>query len=95
MALNSRSSNSERTRPTYLSTQNSTCIAATAQTTTNQMCVLSQEAVQMQKAIRPYQLPRLRWAVTALAVMLALAISSVAALAQSTQGSVIGTVKDS
>src|SRR5580698_3755729 len=70
-------------------------IAATALTTTNQMCVSPQEAVPMQRPVYPSKLPRYRWAATALALLLALAMSSVGALAQSTQGSVIGTVKDS
>ena len=49
----------------------------------------------MQKAIHSYPLLRLRSAASLLAVLLALVLSGTAAWAQSTQGSIVGTVKDS
>lgn len=48
----------------------------------------------MQKAIHPHQLPRFRWAVTALAVLLAFVLGAASGWAQSQQGSILGTVKD-
>src|ERR1700679_473534 len=48
----------------------------------------------MQKAIHPYQLLRFRWAVTALAVLLAFVLGAPSGWAQSQQGSILGTVKD-
>jgi len=48
----------------------------------------------MQKAIHPCRHPRVRWALTALTVLLAFALAGVVGLAQSTQGTILGTVKD-
>ena len=48
----------------------------------------------MNQAIHISHPPRLRWALTALAVMLAFVLSSAAVWAQATQGSIVGTVKD-
>ena len=48
----------------------------------------------MQKAIHLYSIPRLRRVAAALGVLLALMLSGTAAHAQSTQGSILGTVKD-
>jgi Carboxypeptidase regulatory-like domain len=49
----------------------------------------------MQKSIHPSQFPRFRWAVSALTVLLTFLLCGMAGLAQSTQGSIVGTVKDS
>jgi hypothetical protein len=49
----------------------------------------------MKQDIHLRHLPRLRWAISALAVLLALVLSGTAGLAQATQGSIVGTVKDS
>jgi hypothetical protein len=67
----------------------------TAQTTINQLRVSSQETVPMQKAIHFSQLPCFRWAVAALTVLLTFVLACTAGFAQSTQGSIVGTVKDS
>ena len=48
----------------------------------------------MKQTIDPYRLPRLRWALTALTVLLAIVLSSSASWAQSTQGAILGSVKD-
>jgi carboxypeptidase family protein len=58
------------------------------------MFVSPQEAVPMQKVIHPCQFPRLRWAFSLLALVAAIALGSATAWAQSTQGSILGTVKD-
>jgi hypothetical protein len=49
----------------------------------------------MQKSIHPCYRPQLRWAITALAMVLAFALSSISGQAQSTQGAILGEVKDS
>jgi len=49
----------------------------------------------MQKAILPYQLPGFRWAAAALAVILTIVLSATTGWAQATQGSIVGTIKDS
>ena len=48
----------------------------------------------MQKAIQLCQLPRFRWALIALTLVLAFALTGINGWAQSTQGSILGTVKD-
>src|SRR5580698_5456763 len=48
----------------------------------------------MKQAIHPYRLPGLRWAFTALTVLLAIVLSSSVGWAQSTQGAILGSVKD-
>jgi hypothetical protein len=48
----------------------------------------------MHQVIHPKSLSRLRWSLTALAMLLAFLLTGTAALAQSTQGSILGSVKD-
>jgi hypothetical protein len=48
----------------------------------------------MKEAIHPYQFPRIWRALTTLAIVLMVVLGSTAGWAQSTQGSIVGTVKD-
>src|SRR5271165_1435701 len=59
------------------------------------MFVSTQEAFPMQKAIQPSPRLRSRWILSLLTVIAAILLSSATGWAQSTQGSILGTVKDS